>query len=168
MTVEDQATRFEHCVDAFAASVMALDDGLFLSKVDGWTPRDIVAHLTGWNRHIVIGAQQILRGELPFYDVDPGPNYSKVNAAIVSEYDETDRSALLDQLAQTAGELKAFLRVMDPEDWDRDFGVRHKADDLTVDSMDADVVTVKNTVDELIADYDHHRKHLESLRAITE
>jgi hypothetical protein len=84
-TIEDQIDHLERSVEAFAASVAALDDRLFLSKVSGWTPRDIQAHLTGWNRHIVRGAKQILRGELPFYDVDPGPDYSKVNAALVRE-----------------------------------------------------------------------------------
>ena len=70
------------------------DEHLFLSKVTSWTPRDIVAHLIGWNRYIVRGAREILRGRLPFYDVDPGPNYSKVNAALAREWADTDREAL--------------------------------------------------------------------------
>jgi hypothetical protein len=85
VTVEDQIDQFEHCVEAFVASVTALDESLFRRDVNGWTPRDIVAHLIGWNRYKVLGAKQIMRGELPFYDVDPGPDYSKVNAALVSE-----------------------------------------------------------------------------------
>lgn len=147
--------KLEHCVEAFAASVAGLDERLFRSNVNGWTPRDIVAHLIGWNRHIVQGAKQILCGELPFYDVDPGPNYSKVNAALVRQYGDTDRSVLLERLAESAGELMAFLRAIDPGEWDRDFGVRHKGEKLTV----------KSTVDDLIADYDHHRAQLEELRA---
>ncbi len=100
MTVEKQAGRFEHSVKAFAASAAALDEGLFLSEVNGWTPRDMVAHLVGWNRHIVRGAKQVLRGELPFYDVDPGPNYSKVNAALVCECGDTEPSVLLERLSE--------------------------------------------------------------------
>ena len=155
MSVEEQVDRFAHCVEAFVASVSELDERLFLSNVGGWTPRDIVAHLIGWNRHIVEGARQILRGELPFYDVDPGPNYSKVNAVLVRQYGDTVRSLLLDQLAESAEELKAFLRAVDPGEWDRDFGVRHGGEQLTV----------KSTVDDLITDYDHHRAQLEELRA---
>ena len=157
--------QFEHRVEAFASSVAALDERLFLRKVNGWTPRDIVAHLIGWNRHIVRGAKQILCGELPFYDVDPGPNYSKVNAALVRACGDTDRSMLLEMLADSAGELTAFLRALAPGEWDRDFGVRHKGEELTVNSTADDLVTVKSTVDELIADYDHHRRQLEELRA---
>jgi hypothetical protein len=164
MTVEDQIDQLEHCVRAFAASVAALDERLFLTKVNGWTPRDIVAHLIGWNRHIVQGAKQILCGELPFYDVDPGPDYSKVNAALVRECGDTDCSVLLERLGESAGELIAFLRTLAPADWDRDFGVRHKGEMLTVGSTADDVVTVKSTVDDLVADYNHHRGQLDELR----
>ena len=155
MTIEDQIDHVEHCVEAFAGSVAALDERLFLSKVSGWTPRDILAHLIGWNRHIVRGAKQILRGELPCYDVDPGPDYSKVNAALVRECGDADRSALLESLAASAVELTAFLRAIDPAEWDRDFGVRHEGETLTV----------KSTVDDLIADYHHHRGQLEEFGA---
>jgi hypothetical protein len=155
VTIEDQIDQLEHCIRTFAGSVAALDERLFLSKVSGWTVRDVLAHLTGWNRHIVRGSQQILSGELPFYDVDPGPDYSTVNAALVREYGDVDRAALLANLAASTGELTEFLRAIDPGEWDRDFGVRH----------DGETLTVKNTVDELIADYDHHRAQLEELRA---
>jgi hypothetical protein len=36
---------------------------------------------------------------------------------------------------------------------------------LTVESTAGDLVTVKSTVDDLIADYDHHRAQLEGHRA---
>ncbi len=154
VTVEEQVRQVEDCVEAFAASVAALDQHLFLTKVTNWTPRDIVAHLIGWNRHIALGAEQILLGELPFYDIDPGPDYSKVNAALVRAYPETDRMALLSSLAASAGELTVFLRAMSPGAWDRDFGVRHGRETLTV----------KSTVDDLIADYHHHRTQLERMQ----
>jgi hypothetical protein len=155
VTLEEQLDQLEFCVEAFAGSVASLDERLFLRKVTGWTARDIVAHLIGWNRYVVRGARQILRGELPFYDVDPGPDYSNVNAELVQEYADTDRSALLESLAASTGELTAFLGAIDPETWDRDFGVRHEGETLTV----------RSTVDDLIADYHHHRAQLEDLRA---
>ncbi len=154
MTIEEQLELLERCVEAFASSVASLDERLFLRKVTSWTARDMVAHLIGWNRYVVRGAGQILRGELPFYDVDPGPNYSNVNAALVREYADTDRSALLQSLAASTEELTAFLRAVDPDAWDRDFGVRH----------DGETLTVKSTVDDLMADYHHHREQLEEFR----
>ena len=154
VTVDEQLDQLERSIEAFAGSVAALDERFFLSKVISWTPRDMVAHLIGWNRHIVRGAREILRGRLPFYDVDPGPDYSKVNAALVREWADTDRTALLNSLAVSTRELTAFLRAMDRSAWDRDFGVRHGGETLTV----------KSTVADLIADYHHHRVQLEEFR----
>jgi hypothetical protein len=154
MTLEEQLNQFQRSVEEFAGSVVSLDEALFLRKVTNWTARDMVAHLIGWNRYIVRGAIQILRGELPFYDEDPGPDYSKVNAALVREYADTDRSALLEGLVASTEELTAFLRTVDTDAWDRDFGVRHKGETLTV----------KSTVDDLIGDYHHHREQLEEFR----
>jgi hypothetical protein len=165
MTLGEQIDKLERCVQAFATSVAGLDERLFLSKINGWTPRDILAHLIGWNRHIVRGANQILCGELPFYDVDPGPDYSKVNAALVRQYSARDRSVLLESLAESVGELTAYLGAIDPGKWDHDFGVRHTGQKLTVESTAGDLVTVKSTLDDLIADYDHHRAQLERLCA---
>ena len=165
MTIEDQIAELGRKVDEFSMSVAALDEDLFLSKLNGWTPRDIVAHLVGWNSYIVLGAKQIVRGELPFYDIDPGLNYSTVNATLVREYDDTDRTVLLERLNESARELMAFLRTITPDVWKRDFGVRHQGENLSVLGSAGDVVTIKSTVDELVADYDHHRKQLEDFHS---
>ena len=101
------------------------------------------------------------RPAVPDLGADPWPtgdvdrDYSSVNAALVRRYAGTDRSALLESLAASARELTAFLRTIEPGAWDRDFGVRHEGETLTVES----------TVDDLIADYDHHRVQLEEFRA---
>lgn len=158
MTVNEQIGQLQRRVEAFMGSVASLDERLFLSNVTNWTARDIVAHLVGWNRYVVIGGRQILQGELPFYDVDPGTDYSKVNAALIREYADVHRSTLLENLATSTRELAAFLRTIDPAAWDRDFGVRHKGETLTV----------KSTVDDLIADYDHHKLQLEEFRTRAE
>lgn len=151
MKIEEQISQYERCVETFVDSFASLDERFILSKVTSWSVRDIVAHLIGWNRYIVQGSRQILRGELPFYDIDPGPNYSNVNAVLVRECTDTDRSALLKRLADSTSELVMFLRTIDPAEWDRDFGVRH----------DDETITVKSTVEDLIADYHHHRVQLE-------
>ncbi|NIM15166.1 MAG: ClbS/DfsB family four-helix bundle protein [Candidatus Aminicenantes bacterium] len=151
MTIEMQVTKLGHSVDDFAKCMAALNEELFLKKRNSWSPRDMVAHLIGWNRYIIEGSKQIKRGELPFYDIDPGENYSKVNAALVRKYSSRDRQELLDELQASAGELKQFLLSLDPSEWDRDYGVRHQGA----------VITIRNTVDDLIADYAHHRKQIE-------
>lgn len=150
-TIQDQLYRLDLAVESVANSIVALSEKSFLMKLNGWSPRDILAHLIGWNRYVIEGSKQIQRGELPFYDIDPGENYSKVNAALVRQYGSTDRQSLLEQLRTAASELKEYLAALEPANWARDFGVRH----------DGSRVTIIDTVDELIEDYDHHRKQIE-------
>jgi hypothetical protein len=150
--IQNQVQRFEVAVERFEASVVSLLPEAFLEQLNGWSPRDILAHLIGWNQHIIEGSNQIQRGELPFYDIDPGENYSKVNAAIVREISGTDRQVLIAKLHSSANELKEYLLTLDPETWAKDYGVRHNESR----------VTIRETIEELIEDYAHHRKQIEN------
>lgn len=152
MTVERQVTELGLRVDEFARCVASLGEGLFLKKINRWSPRDMVAHLIAWNRSIIEGSKQIRKGELPFYDIDPGENFSKVNAVFIREYSSTDKQELLDELRASAGELKKFLLSLGPDEWAHDYGVRHQGA----------VITIRDTIDELIADYVHHREQIEA------
>lgn len=152
MTAKMQVIRLGLRVDDFARCVASLDEELFLKKMNHWSPRDMVAHLIGWNRSIIEGSKQIKRGELPFYDIDPGENYSKVNAALVRQYSSSNKQELLDELQASAGELKQFLLSLDPIDWNHDYGVRHQGA----------IITIRNTVDDLITDYAHHREQIKA------
>ena len=150
MTIEAQLTRLEKNLDDLHRCVSSLDQRMFLTPISRWSPRDVVAHLVGWNRYLVEGADQIRRGELPFYDIDPGDNYCNVNAVLVRRYSSTNREELLDDLRASAQDLKQFLRSLDPGEWDRDYGVRHAGA----------TITIRNSVDELIDDYVHHREQI--------
>jgi hypothetical protein len=151
MTIREQITRLGHSVDEFATTIASLGAERFLEKFNGWSPRDVVAHLIGWNRHVIEGGSQIRRAQLPFYDRDPGENYSKVNAELIRRYSSKNAGELLDELRKSAAELTSYLRSLDRDEWARDFGVRHAGS----------TVTIETTVDELIADYDHHRRQIE-------
>ena len=150
MKIEQQIVKFDQSIEDFIRCVASLNEELFLKRPNHWTPRDDVAHLIGWNRYIIGGSNQIRRGELPFYDIDPGEDYSKVNAALVLEYSSTDRQEMLDELQVTAQELKRFIQSLDSSEWSRDYGVRHKGA----------IITIQNTVDELIEDYDIHKDRI--------
>jgi len=149
--IETQIVRFEQSIEDFAHCVASLTEPLFLKKHNHWSPRDVVAHLIGWNRYIIKGSKQIRRGELPFYDINPGHDYSKVNALLIQEYSNTDRKEMLDELQVSAQELQRFIRSLEPRVWSRDYGVRHKGA----------IITIQNTVDELIEDYDIHKERIQ-------
>ena len=154
MTIKAQISRLEQNLEDLRRCVSSLDERMFLRPIGRWSPRDIVAHLVGWNRYLLEGADQIRRGELPFYDIDPGENYSKVNAILVSKHSSTSRVELLDDLRASAQQLQQYLRSLDTTEWDRDYGVRHAGA----------IITIRNSVDELIDDYHHHREQISTWR----
>ena len=132
------------CIDS-------LPESLFLKKMDGWTPRDVTAHLIGWNLYTIKGCQQLKKGELPDYLIDPGDDFCKVNALLVRKYNSTDKKKLLAQLKNSTDKLKRYLISIDPNDWETDFGITYKEE----------VIKIKNTVDELITDFITHRQQIE-------
>jgi hypothetical protein len=119
--------------------------------MDGWTPRDVAAHLIGWNLATIKGCRQIMKGETPFYFIDPGDDFCKVNAVLVREHDSKDKKELIAQLDASSGDLKNFLAAIDPAEWDKDYGVKYRGKP----------VTIKNSVEALIVDFTAHRRQIE-------
>lgn len=152
-SIENQVRELDRAVAAFVELVGTLDETTFLGPLGRWSARDVVAHLIGWNRYIIRGARQIVRGELPFYDVDPGEDYANVNRAHVRDYPSRVKEDLLAELKASARELSEALSTLDPGAWSRDFGVRHKGQ----------TITIRSTVDDLIVDYAHHAKQIRTL-----
>jgi len=150
MNIETQIAKFDQSIEDFVLCVASLNEEFFLKRSDHWSPRDVVAHLIGWNRYTIEGSNQIRRGELPFYEIDPGEDCCKVNAVLILEYSSTDRQKMLDELQVSYHELKRFIQSLDSSEWSRDYGVRLKGA----------IITIQNTVDELIEDYDIHTERI--------
>ena len=150
-SVDEQVALLLDRVESFTRAVRDLPDDLYLGGPGRWTPRDVVAHLVGWNRYVIEGSRQIQAGELPFYDLDPGEDFANVNAVHIRDHPSRDRGELLGELRASADELVAFLRELEPDRWARDFGVRHGAEELTV----------RSTVQDLIDDYAAHERQLD-------
>jgi len=150
MNIETQIAKFDQSIEDFVHCVASLNEEFFLKRSDHWSPRDVVAHLIGWNRYTIEGSNQIRRGEVPFYEIDPGEDYSKVNAVLILEYSSTDKQEMLDELQVSYHELKRFIQSLDSSEWSRDYGVRLKGA----------IITIQNTVDELIEDYDIHTERI--------
>jgi hypothetical protein len=112
-----------------------------------------VAHLIGWNRYSVRGAQQLLSGELPFYEADPGENYSRVNARLVAEYLSENRTELVAEHEKAADELAEFLRSLSEEQWKGSTGVL----------LEGEEATIRQVVDWLIEDHHHHTEQIRDL-----
>ena len=55
------AARLNALQEAFARfrdCVAALPGERFLERMNGWSPRDVTAHLIGWNRYTVEGCRE--------------------------------------------------------------------------------------------------------------
>ena len=150
---KEQAVSLGLSISEFIGCIQSLPDALFLKKMDGWdwAPRDVTAHLIGWNRYTIEGCQQMRRGETPFYFIDPGEDFSKVNAGSVRKYHSRNKRKLASELELSTQELSHFVLALDPIEWKTDYGVRWRGG----------AVTIKNTVDALIGDYVLHKQQIE-------
>ncbi len=152
-TIEKQIDNLDEGVLAVRVAVEKLSSDAFLGALGNWTPRDVVAHLVGWHRYTARGARQLLEGELPFYEIEPGEDYSRANARLVAEYPSEDRVELLAELEKAAGEMAAFLRSLSEAQWRGGSGVLVEAEEMTI----------RQNVDWLIEDHHHHSEQIQDL-----
>jgi hypothetical protein len=125
---------------------------LFRRQFTEWAPREVVAHLIGWNHYTRTGCEQIRQGMLPFYFADAGEDFRHVNANSVQTYVLPEKRALIDELTASFQELLRFLSTVPPEEWEADYGVRYQGEP----------VTIANTVGVLSSDYLEHTKDIET------
>ena len=151
MNKSSQLEQFDSAYEGFVRLVRSLAPEQFLRPIGGWSPRDIVAHLIGWNRNIRTGCLQITNGTAPFYHVD-GPNdYRTLNAEFMRTYNSTDREELLSDLAAGRHELKVFFEGVDEQNWSRDFGARHYL---------GGPATVARSAESITRDYVEHTREI--------
>ena len=73
---QDPVRELEAAADAFAKSIAALPADVFLRRYTDWSPRDVTAHLIGWNEHTLTACHGIPAGRLPFYFADMEDDFS--------------------------------------------------------------------------------------------
>jgi len=142
----------KQAVDNLRECFEDLPEESFTEPVGEWSPRDLLAHIIGWNRYTITACRQIRMGELPFKLGDSEMDYSIVDAESVQLYITTERDLLLDEIETSYQSLENFLIFMKPEDWDRDFGVRFGEKTITIESV----------VRALIKNYNYHCNQVKS------
>jgi hypothetical protein len=150
MTIEEHIEELAGSIDEFKRLILSLPTDVFLKRFTEWSPRDVLAHLIGWNRYTIEGSEQLRRGTVPSFFIDPGENFSKVNAKLIEQYPSADKGELLDELEGSFQELKQYLLSLDPAVWEADFGVKYKGNPITI----------KDLVEALIGDYRHHKEQV--------
>ena len=124
----DKPTRLEQHDRAYASFVRlvrSLTPEQLLRRGTAWAPRDVVAHLIGWNRNIRLGCDEIRAGRTPFYHSDAANDYRNINAEFIAKYNSTDGDTLLQELAEASRALREYFEGTSEVDWSRDFGPQH-------------------------------------------
>jgi hypothetical protein len=132
---------------AFEALILSLSDGEFLAPGNGRSPRDVVAHLVGWNDHMIEASSSILAGKPPAYYADAPNGYKTINARFVAQHSSISKTQLLRHLGSSMDRFVAFLATLPPGELTADHGVKHYS---------GRPATVNGIVDSLSRDYREH------------
>jgi hypothetical protein len=149
---DERRAALQESLARFVRAVEGLPGEQFLRTAGDRTPRDIVAHLIGWNYHAIDASDYIRRGEMPPSLIDPGPDFSRVNGESVARFPSEDKGTLLGQLRESGVAYDAMLRDLPAAEWTDNHGVVRGNWAVTNDSF----------VEIMIGEFDHHRREIES------
>jgi hypothetical protein len=121
MTREQDLQALQSAFETFTVCISTLAVPMFLRRVTEWAPRDVVAHLIGWNRSTRTGCEQIRQGVIPFYFADAAEDFRHVNATSVQTYASPEKHALIEELTASFHELLSLLSSRPPEAWEADY-----------------------------------------------
>jgi hypothetical protein len=119
--------------------------------MNGWSPREVVAHLIGWHYRMIQACQEIRRGQAPGYYADAATDYANLNTASVAQFMSQSKEELLRELTSSRQEFLNYLGTLDPSEWDADHVVVHHR---------GGPATVGRIVESLLGDYRQHTKEI--------
>jgi hypothetical protein len=117
----------------------------------GWAPRDVVAHLIGWNRLMIDASSSILAGQAPAYYADTANDYSTINAGFTTKYSSHSKQELLSELNSSLENFEAFILALPDDEMLANHGVRHYSGSLA---------TVGKIIASLAGDYQSHTRQI--------
>ncbi|MBI5963006.1 MAG: ClbS/DfsB family four-helix bundle protein [Chloroflexi bacterium] len=148
---KEQLADLELAYAEFMQTARGLSSEDLMKSLGDWTPRDILAHFTGWNRITLVGCAELCEGVEPFYFYDGTNDYRKVNAQFLMRYNSIDPNVLLTQIKATIDALISYLWTIEESEWELDTGIVHYR---------GGPATVARCVDSLIRDYRKHREEI--------
>ena len=135
----------------FCSCVLSVPETLFLTSMNGWSPRDVVAHLIGWNRQMVAASQQVLRGETPQYYADAPYDYQHINAGFVARFASQSKAELLSELNASLQAFEQYIFSLDENELSASHGVVHYC---------GRQATLAGIIASLTGDYQHHQEQI--------
>jgi len=147
MDSQNALSAYELAYKIFCDCIISLPEALFLSPMNGWSPRDVVAHLIGWNWLMIEASAAILRGETPAYYADAPSDYRNINAGFVSQYASRSKTELLEELRSSMEEFEGYVQTLDQGKLTDSRGVIHYS---------GRPATVERIINALAGDYQGH------------
>ncbi len=135
----------------FAKLILSLPDEQFLSSMNGWSPRDVVAHLIGWNGLMIESSLSILAGKSPRYYDDARNDYSNINSGFTAKHSSRSKPELLAELKSSMEKFEAFIYSLPAEELAADHGVVHHS---------GGPATVARIINSLAGDYQYHTRQI--------
>jgi hypothetical protein len=120
--------------------------------MDGWAPRDVVAHLIGWNGLMIEASLSILAGNPPSYYDDAPNDYSHINASFIAKHSSQSKQELLAELQSSVEKLERFLDSLSIKELTANHGVMHHS---------GDPATITEIIESLADDYQDHARQIE-------
>jgi len=147
MKSQDVMLSLKNAYQDFTKIILSLSDEQFLSPMDSWAPRDVVAHLVGWNGLMIDSSRSILAGKPPSYYDDARNDYSNINAGFTKKFSARSKQEMLAQLKSSMENLEAFIFSLPAGDLTADHGVVHYS---------GVPATVSKIINSLAGDYQYH------------
>ena len=147
MNNQDTVLPLKRAYQEFVDLIRSLSDEQFLAPMNGWAPRDVTAHLIGWNNFMIEASSTILAGKTPTYYEDAPNDFSTINAGFTAKYASRSKQELLDELKASMERLEAFVLGLPPGELENDHRARHYR---------GGPATVGKTIVSLAGDYRHH------------
>jgi hypothetical protein len=152
MSEQKTTLQLTHAYQHFSKLIDSLSSEQFLSPMNGWAPRDVVAHLIGWNDLMIESSLSILAGNPPSY-LDDAPNdYSNINASFTTKHSSRSKQELLAELRSSLESLMKFIDGLPIEELTANHGV--------VDDS-GDPATIAEIIASLADDYQDHSREIE-------
>jgi hypothetical protein len=148
---------FRHFQDCFVtfffqkSVIHSLPEESFLSSMNGWEPRDVVAHLIGWNGLMIEASSSILTGQPPSYYEDAPNDYSNINAGFTAKFSSRSKQELLAELKSSLEGLEAYVLALPAGELTADHGVSHYR---------GGPATVSKILESLAGDYRYHTNEI--------
>jgi hypothetical protein len=117
----------------------------------GWSARDLIAHMVGWQQVALTVAKQLAVGEtspeIGRINAEWDARGDELNAEMIATWRDLSPADVRDRLQSVAGELRGYLTVVPESRW-----IKHPTH-------------LETFVEETLEHYDDHRADLEAVLA---